>query len=92
MKDELGWGDTLPRGKVSRGQETVSTVSCPQGQDKPGGDILPWGKVSPGTRYRGDKINRYTRTRVEQNHAASVLYEVSEEDHDASWVAKSSNN
>ena len=31
MKDELGWGDTLPQGKVS-----------------------------PGTRYQGDKINQYT--------------------------------
>ena len=42
MKDELGWGDTLPQAG--------------------GGDILPQGKVSPGTRYRVDKINRYTGT------------------------------
>ena len=62
MKDELGWGDTLPGVKCPWEQDTMPTVSCPQGQDKPlgGGGILPRGKVSPGTRYRGDKINRYT--------------------------------
>ena len=46
MKDELGLGVILPQGKVS----------CPRGQDKPGGGggagcILPRGKVSPGTGY-----------------------------------------
>ena len=55
----MSWvGGTLYPG----GQDTVPTVSCPRGQDEPGegGDILPRGKVSLGTRYRGDKINWYT--------------------------------
>ena len=60
----MNWGGrTLYSGlKCPRGQDTVTTVSCPRGQGKPEGDILPRGKVSPGTRYRGDKINRYTGT------------------------------
>ena len=71
MKDELGWGGTLyPGVKSPRGHDTMPTVSCPQGQDKLWGDILPRGKVFPGTRYHvvsypgtrycGDKINWYT--------------------------------
>ena len=50
----MNWvgGDTLPRGKVSPGTRSVPTVSCPRGQDKPGGGgHSTRGKVSPGTRY-----------------------------------------
>ena len=50
----MNWvGGTLyPGVKCPLGQGTMPTVSCPRGQDKPGGgDILPRGKVSPGTRY-----------------------------------------
>ena len=58
----MNWvGGTLyPGVKCPRGQDTVPTISCPRVQDKPGGDILRRGKVSLGTRYRGDKINQYT--------------------------------
>ena len=52
MKDELGWGTLYPGVKCPWVQDTVPTLSYPRGQDKPGrGDILPQGKVSPGTSY-----------------------------------------
>ena len=44
MKDELGWGDTLPRGKVSPGTRYL-------GQDKLGGGGGGGGHSTPGTRY-----------------------------------------
>ena len=54
----MNWvrGTLYPGVKCPQGQDTVPMVSCLRGQDKPeggGGDILPWVKVSPGTRYWG---------------------------------------
>ena len=77
----MNWvGGTLypyPGVKCPWGQDTVPAVSCPRGQDKPGGggDILPRGKVSLGTRYSGDKKNRYTGTfKRKRDHTASLSY------------------
>ena len=51
---DWGGGTLYPGVKCPLEQDTVPTVSCPRGQDKPGGHS------TPGTIYRGDKINRYT--------------------------------
>ena len=50
MKDEFGWGDTLPQ--CPRGQDTIS---CPQGQDKPGVKC-PRGQDTMWYLIPGDKI------------------------------------
>ena len=61
MKDELGWGDTFV--KCSWGQDTMPTVSCPRGQDKPGGggtfypsEKCPMRQDITGILFPGDKI------------------------------------